>query len=74
MLSLNTFASASAAAWRRAPSGCMRKFKVGSSGSGAGSPFTSKRSADMVSSNSRFQAPRAVSDFSWNSRSSFSSS
>ena len=47
---------------------------VGSSGSGSFSPSTSNLSEVMVSLNRRFQELRDVSDFSWKSRSSFSSS
>ena len=58
MFSLNTFASASAAACRLRPSGCIRKFRVGSSASGSFSPSTSNLSAVIVSLKRRFHEAR----------------
>ncbi len=64
--------SAFAAALRVSSSVSCSRLSVGSSDSS--SPSTSKRSAAIVSSNSRFQAPRPVTAFSWKSCSSLSSS
>src|SRR6266851_3294633 len=64
-------ASASAAAWRLASRSSCSRLRVGSIASS--SPSTLKRSEASVSSNSRCQA-RLVTDFSWNSCSTRSSS
>jgi hypothetical protein len=74
LLSQNTLVSASAAARRLPSSGDIRKLSVGSIVSAAVSPSTSKRKPVIVSLKSRLQAPWAVIAFSWNRRSSCSSS
>ena len=73
-LSLKTLASASAAALRFFSSGLDKRLSVSSSGIGSASPSTLKRSAVIVSLNRRSQAEFEVWLFSWNSRSSVSSS